>query len=51
MIKELFSMLVPDMRLMFDKGSSAPPAPDPNTVSAAQTKSNIDTARLNSQIS
>ena len=50
MIKELFSMLVPDMRLMFDKGSSAPPAPDPNTVSAAQTKSNIDTARLNARL-
>lgn len=50
MIKQLFSMLVPDMRFMFDKGGSTPPAPDPNVVSAAQTKSNVETARLNAKL-
>lgn len=34
----------------FDKGSSAPPAPDPTQVSAAQTQSNLDTSRANARI-
>jgi len=34
----------------FDKGSSAPPAPDPREVSSAQTQSNLETARANARI-
>lgn len=50
MIKQILAMLAPEMRLMFDKGSSAPPAPDPYAVSGAQTQSNLDTARANARL-
>ena len=50
MIKQILAMLAPEMRLMFDKGSSAPPAPDPYAVSGAQAASNADTARLNARL-
>jgi len=50
MIKQILAILAPEMRLMFDKGSSAPPAPDPREVSSAQTQSNLETARANARI-
>lgn len=50
MIKQILAMLAPEMRLMFDKGSSAPPAPDPYAVAAAQAAANADTARLNARL-
>lgn len=50
MIKQILAMLAPEMRLMFDKGSSAPPAPDPYVVSGAQTASNLETARANARL-